>query len=137
MFSCEFCELFKNTYFVEDLQATGSETPVRGFLTSCTAISLRIFWNFWGNFFAEHPLATTSHIMFFPFFQISEVWSLKSIYLLEQWFRKLGEGVHKPIESDVVVEIRCKFHFKLWHICTNLGTGSERKGRTKKLVKVG
>ena len=26
---CEFCELFKNTYFVEDLQTAGSETPER------------------------------------------------------------------------------------------------------------
>ena len=25
---CEFCELFKDTYFVEDLRTTGSETPV-------------------------------------------------------------------------------------------------------------
>ena len=30
VFSCEFCELFKNTYFVEDLWTAGSETPVRG-----------------------------------------------------------------------------------------------------------
>ena len=29
MFSCEFCELFKNTCFVEDLQTAGSETPDR------------------------------------------------------------------------------------------------------------
>ena len=32
MFFCEFCELFKDTYFVEDLQTAGSETPVRGYL---------------------------------------------------------------------------------------------------------
>ena len=30
MFSYEFCELLRNTNFVDDLQATGSETPVRG-----------------------------------------------------------------------------------------------------------
>ena len=30
MFSHEFCELFKNTYFVEDLRMAGSETPVLG-----------------------------------------------------------------------------------------------------------
>ena len=29
MFSCEFCELFKNTCFVEDLQTAGFETPGR------------------------------------------------------------------------------------------------------------
>ena len=28
--SCEFCELFKNTYFLEDLQTAASETPVQG-----------------------------------------------------------------------------------------------------------
>ena len=27
--SCEFCELVKNTYFVEDLLTAGSDTPVR------------------------------------------------------------------------------------------------------------
>ena len=32
VFSCEFRELFKSTYFVEDLQTAGSETPVRGFV---------------------------------------------------------------------------------------------------------
>ena len=31
VFSCEFCELFRNTYFVEDLWTAGSETPVRLF----------------------------------------------------------------------------------------------------------
>ena len=30
VFSREFSELFKNTYFVEDLRTAGSETPVRG-----------------------------------------------------------------------------------------------------------
>ena len=30
MLSCEFCKLFKNTYFLEDLQTACSETPVRG-----------------------------------------------------------------------------------------------------------
>ena len=29
MFSGEFCELFKNIFFVEQLQMSGSETPVR------------------------------------------------------------------------------------------------------------
>ena len=32
MFFHEFGELFKNTYFVEDLRTAGSETPVRRFL---------------------------------------------------------------------------------------------------------
>ena len=29
MFSCEFVKLFKNTYFVDDLQTADSQTPVR------------------------------------------------------------------------------------------------------------
>ena len=29
MFACAFCELLKNTCFVEDLQTAGSETPGR------------------------------------------------------------------------------------------------------------
>ena len=29
VFSDEYCELYQNTYFVEDLQVAGSETPVR------------------------------------------------------------------------------------------------------------
>ena len=32
MFSCEFCELSKNTFFKEHLQTTGSETLEQGFL---------------------------------------------------------------------------------------------------------
>ena len=28
--SCELCESFKNTYFLEDLQIAGYEIPVRG-----------------------------------------------------------------------------------------------------------
>ena len=32
VFSCEFCEFFKNTSFVEHILKAGSETPVSGFL---------------------------------------------------------------------------------------------------------
>ena len=32
LFSCEFCELFKKTYFREHLRMAGSKTPVRGVL---------------------------------------------------------------------------------------------------------
>ena len=49
-----FCELFKNTYFVERLRTTGSEIPVRGSLSwkpltilerdSSTGTSLWILW---------------------------------------------------------------------------------------------
>ena len=84
-----FFELFKNTYFVKDL-----ETPVLGFLFNkvaslmawrplavlerdcSTSISLWILWNFSENFFAEHLLAAISHMMllFFPF---SDQWALQ------------------------------------------------------------
>ena len=30
MFSCEFFELYKNTYFADHLQTASSETPVPG-----------------------------------------------------------------------------------------------------------
>ena len=81
VFSREFCELFKNTYFVEDLRRAGSETTVRGSLfnkvaslttwthltvlerDSSTGTSLRILWNFYESFLAEHLLTTTSHMM--------------------------------------------------------------------------
>ena len=64
VFSREFCELFKNTYFVEDLRNSAFETPLRGslfnkvgsltawtYLTglerdSSTGISLWILWKF-------------------------------------------------------------------------------------------
>ena len=64
MFSFEFYELIRNTYFVDDLQTTGSETPVRRFLFNkvaslaawrsltvlerdcSTGVSLWILWNF-------------------------------------------------------------------------------------------
>ena len=31
MFPCEYCGLFKNTYFKEHLRTAGSKTPVGGF----------------------------------------------------------------------------------------------------------
>ena len=64
MFSYEFCELYKNTYFVDHLQMVASETPVQGSLFDkvaslmtwrplivlvrdpSTNISLWILWNF-------------------------------------------------------------------------------------------
>ena len=53
--------------------------------------------------------------------QITEGSSLKSIYLVEQWkfrmefdgaveFGGANKGIHKPVESCVVVEIRWKIH---------------------------
>ena len=45
---------------------------------------LWILWNFQDSFFAEHVLATTFDItLFFSFFQINDVYSLKTFYLVE------------------------------------------------------
>ena len=38
MFFYEFCELLKNTYFVEPLQTAVSETPMRGSVFNKVAI---------------------------------------------------------------------------------------------------
>ena len=82
VFSCEFCELFKNTYFKEHLRTAGSKTLVRGFLfnkvaslmawrpltvlerDSSTGIFLQILCSFKESFFVEHLLATFSCMMF-------------------------------------------------------------------------
>ena len=104
VFCCEFCELFRNTYFVKDLRTAGSETPVWGSIfnkvgsqmgwrhltvlerDSSTGISLWISWNFLERFFCRTPPSNhISHDVYFFFLQISEVCSLKSIYLVEQW----------------------------------------------------
>ena len=101
--SCEFCELFKNIYFLEDLQTASSETPVRGSffnkVASLTAWRLLTvlerdcrtyfsvsFEKFWGKLFCRTPPSNhLSHDVFFSFLHISEVCRLKSIYLVEQW----------------------------------------------------
>ena len=103
MFSCEFWELVKNTYFVEDLWTADSKKPVRAKAFNSIGETLAQAFNSIGgtlaqvflcefceifkeSFFAEKFLAIMSHMMlFFSFLQISEVCSLKSIYLLEQW----------------------------------------------------
>ena len=40
------------------------------------------------------------------------------------------------MQSGVVMKIRWKRHCQVVATCTDLGIGSERKGRTEKLVKV-
>ena len=94
IFSCEFCELFESKFFAEHLRTAGSGIPVRvslfnkvGSLTawspltvlerdSSTGISLWILWNFSESIFAEHLLATTSHMMLF-FFLFADQWGLQ------------------------------------------------------------
>ena len=45
MFSCEFCEIFKNTYFQEHLRATASEK------VGYENIGIYDEWNIWHYFF--------------------------------------------------------------------------------------
>ena len=89
-----------------------------------------------GSFFAEHILATTSHMMlFFSFLQISEVCSLKSIY----WWSnsKLGEGIPNPIQSCVVREIRWKPHCQVVDLDIPVAEKVEEKEELKNLLKWG
>ena len=46
MFSHEFCELFKNTFFVEDLRTAGSETPVGWSLFNKNSLETPEAYNF-------------------------------------------------------------------------------------------
>ena len=89
---CEFCEFFKSICFVEHLRTAGSETLVSGSLfnkvaslttwrlvallerDSSTGISLWILLNFFGSFFAEHFLATTSQMFVF---RLADLWGLQ------------------------------------------------------------
>ena len=105
LFSCKFCDLFKNTCFKERLRTAGSKTLVRGFLVnkvaslmawrpltvlerdSSTGIFLQILCNFKESFFVGH-LATFSYMMFLLLLlllllQINEVCSLQSICLVK------------------------------------------------------
>ena len=100
--------IIQNTYFTDDLQTAGSETPVRGLTSIKLQMSLQqsclkdfnsirkrllhkysqvsvSFVKFLWKRFRRTPPGTTSHMMvFFSFLQISEVCSLKSIFLVEQ-----------------------------------------------------
>ena len=67
-------------------------------------------------------------------FWTADQWSLQpKINLFGGNNGKLGEGIHKTVQSDVVIEIRWEFHC---HTCTDLGIENKRKRRTEKLAKV-
>ena len=55
---------------------------------------------------------------------------------MEQW--KLGEGIHKPIQSGVVMEIRWKLHCQVvaTHVPT-LALEVKEKKELKNLLKLG
>ena len=96
MFSCEFCELFKNTYFVEDLQTAGYETLVRGSLFNkvssltawrpltvlerdcSTVISLWILWNLLGSLFCRTPPSNDFSHDVVCFLLLADKWGFQS-----------------------------------------------------------
>ena len=156
VFPCELCELFKNTYVVENLLTTGSETPVwrslfnkvailigrrpstvleRG---SSLSISLWTLWNFYESIFAAHLVAATFYMMLF-FFRLSVRFAVSNQII---WWSngKLGKGIHKLIQSCVVMEIRSKLLPNCVHTCTNLSISiageMEEKEELKNLLKL-
>ena len=123
--SCEFCKLFKNTYFLEDLQTACSDTPVRGSffkkVVSLTAWKLLTvlerhshryfsvnFEKFLGKLFHRTP--PSSHFSHDAvFFLFADQWGLQpkiDLFGVGQ----LWEGIHKPVQSSVVMEIRWRLH---------------------------
>ena len=120
MFSCEFCELFKNTYFEKDLRMAGSETPVLGTLFNKVAS-----FTAWTHLTVLETEAATggvyhfSHdVLFFLFVDQRGVQSKISSILCSY-----GNQVETPTSS-------------CGHTCTDIGTRSGRKS-TEKFVKVG
>ena len=127
MLSCEFCKIFKNNYFLEDLQTAYSETLVRGSflkkvasltawkrLTALQRDSHRYFSvnfeKFLGKLICRAPPSNHfSHdVLFFPFL---DHWGLQ-LKINSIWWSigKSGEGIHKPVQSCVVAEIRWNLH---------------------------
>ena len=101
----------------------------------CTVISLLILRNFWENFIAEHLLVTAFHIIFFfSFLQISEVCSLKSVSLVEQWhIRRSNPQAHSVVcsyENQVETSVS-----GCGHTSTNLGIIMAREVEEKKELK--
>ena len=92
--------------------------------------------NFQESVFVEHLLATTSHMMFsvFPFCR-SARFETENQFI---WWSnsKLGEGIHKPVQFCVVMEIRWKRQSSCGYTSTDLGIGSGRKRTTEEFVKV-
>ena len=127
VFSCELRDLFKNTYFVEHLRAPGSEMPVSGSLFNKVA---RISPS---NHFSYE-------VVFFPFLQISKVWSLKSIYLVDQWYIRRRNSQARLIMCIYGNQVETSLSSSD-HICTDLGipiaAEVEEKEELKNLLKCG
>ena len=138
----------KRIYFKEHLWTSVSKTPVRDFLfndvaslmawrpllvlekDSSTGIFLWILCNFQQSFFVEQPLGTTSRMMFIIIviifiiiiiLQISEDFSLKSVYLMKQWQLRRRNSNARLILCSYVNQVETS----LWscgHTCTDWGT---------------
>ena len=111
MFSREFCELFKNTYFVEYLGKAGFETLVLRSLFNQVA-SLTI----WKHLTVLETEVATGVLLEKLFLEISqnpqENTCVRVFFLikLQAWGLGLGEGIHKLVQFYVVMEIRWKLH---------------------------
>ena len=149
MYSCEFCELF------EDLRTDCSGTSVRGSLFIKVA-SLKIcrsflavletvaqvfsceFCEIFGNVFlpstSQEPRLTWCS--FFSILLISDVCSLKSVYLVELWYLRRNNSQARSILCSYRNQVETSLS-SCGITCTDFGIGNEIKGRTEKLVKEG
>ena len=110
VFSREYCELFKNTYFVEDLQTAGSETPVRGLsLIKLKAWTIRSRSSHWRcsvregvlRNFAKFTGKTCAKVSFF-----NKVASLRPATLSKKrlWHRCFPVNLAKFLRAPFVTE---------------------------------
>ena len=75
-------------------------------------------------------------MLFFSFLKFNEVWSLKSVYLVEQWQIRRKNSQAPSILCSYGNQMETSL-LSCGHARTDLGFGSGKKGRTEKLVKVG
>ena len=139
MLSCEFCKLFNNTYFLVYPQTARSQIAVREcFLNKVaslkpwklltllerdrrTGISLWTLRKYLGKLFCRAPPSNHfSHdaVFFFLFFRSVRFFSLKSIHFWSNG--KLGEEIHKAVQSCVLMKIKRKLHCQV--VATHIPT---------------
>ena len=123
VFPCEIYKLFKNKYFEEHLWTSASKHYLERDSNSVE------------SYFAEHLLAITSHMMLF--LQISDVCSLKPIYLVEQWKIRGGNPQARSILCSYGDQVETSLS-SCRHTCTYLDiliAGEvERKEELKNLL---
>ena len=75
VFSCEFCEIFKNTFFIEHLQWL--------LLTIQISITLKLHynlhWNVWNIFFKSYLKLVISHFCTIFLWTLNSVWNANYI----------------------------------------------------------